>query len=137
MQWNYVDGEWQIGTFPKQNCQGYSPDLPTPTWANVLDLILEEDITNFTIVIVGKLGSDKRDCSGASKRIGFNDAVSAVEEPGIGRLRGRPSQNITQMEYVLEGKIARDPANTSAIATTALDLQTEPDHITGIVIKER
>ena len=137
MDWTFVDGEWQIGTFPRQDCAGYSPDLPTPTWSQVLDKVLEEDMINVTIVIVGKLGSDRRDCSGAAIRTGWNDLVSSVEEPGIGRLRGRPSQNITAMEYVIEGSIARNPLNTSAIATVALDLATEPEHITGIVLRER
>lgn len=133
--------EFLLGYAPHRDGSDWDASAPTPSWSEVLSTVLEEDMEQFTIVVLGKLGSDEK-ISGISCNSTWRSAVRVVGERGVNvDTRGDILDHVEQIEYVMEGHAARDPENTSSFvhdlfSMAGAGLHAPIQKIVGIVLRK-
>lgn len=113
--------EFLLGKIPSRDGTGYSPSLPTPTWAQLTSLLFQENIDKMAIILIGKVGSDPSKITGTPGIVTSKDVFNAPLKPGQQRASRVAIEN---------------PKNTPEFAKKLLGLNVTPSHITGIVVRK-
>jgi len=117
----------------------YDPNWPTPTWFDLWAYLDEEDIEEFAIIPLGKVGSDKRD-------FGSTTAIKTTEDV-MNELEALAKELIIQgvfpgkAQNPIDVRAARaiiwlDPEYTGELTRRLCFLMQDPIHITGFAIKK-
>jgi hypothetical protein len=115
-----------IGSCPNKGT--YSSALSTPTWDQLLNLLVAEKIRDNTVVEIlfcGKAGSDGQ-----------------VGGTGFGLVTGVDIRRVINFYWGGKGQpsgpraVTTDPGMTAPLAMDLLGLNVMPVHITGIVVRE-
>lgn len=113
--------EFMIGQCPNQKT--YDPTLPTPTWDDLLNLLVKEKINKMGILFCGKAGSDGK-VGGTGWTITSRSSVQNVliEHWHVGKEKLKD--------------VSTNPANTAPFAQELMGLNVTPIHVTGIVVRK-
>ncbi|SRR6266571_3578419 len=126
-----IHGEIEIGTIigghakgkPSLNCHGYSEDLPSVTWDDLLKAIAKFPSNDpFQLMFLGQFYPG--DC-GAREQITTKTAV----QRNINPYWGEPGQPVGPKA------VTTDPAMTGTLVGDLFNLQQAATHIVGILIR--
>lgn len=121
--------EWRIGSIPSSNCDNYDPSAQ-PSYGELIDLLARERFATdeiFLLLVGGKMQSPDRECSApsfTSRRRNVLRALSQEMDSQFGTWNASDS-----------AKFALDPANTGTLVKRLLGLHSEPQHVTGFIVR--
>lgn len=116
---------------PSSDGYDYHPGMATPSWAELLDTLQEEQILgDFVLVFVGKIYADSDAIRGTAYLTNWQSCLRATHARG----QEVPGETI---DDAIERRAVRNPSNTGLYLQRLFELNGIPSHVTGIVIKEK
>ena len=126
-----IGDEYTLGTIPSRDGTGYSPSLPTPTWAQIIAKATNEGMKTLEIIFVGLLGSDT-EIDGSSAIVERQDFMRVAREDA----ERTPGMKPGKEAFDLAVRRTMDPDYTPVFAEMLLDFHRPIRHIVGVVLRK-
>jgi hypothetical protein len=115
----------------------YNPSWPTPTWEELGNFVEDQRETEFVLVPLGKIGSDKRAFGSKAAPIHKDDIFSALRERAellYPRGVGESSDDYASRLFAASAIMQSDPSHSAALTEKVCALQNKIVHLTGWAI---
>lgn len=128
--------EYHIGHVASQ--KDYDASWSTPTWAEFGDMLQENDVDEFVLIPLGKIGSPKREFGSTGVHVSFEDMMNVLNKTTRNHMQevfpgGDPNNSIDVL--AASGIIARDSTFSNEMMEELANLKQKIVHLTGIAIK--